>query len=72
MSAGSVLLRLNHFTAAQTRSADAHMFIASTHLGMDRAQIDVPAPLAHIVGVTDGISKLRPFAAHITNSCHKL
>jgi hypothetical protein len=24
------------------------------------------------VGVTDGISELRPLAADITNSCHKL
>jgi hypothetical protein len=37
---------------------------------MDRAQIDVPSPLADIVGVTDGVSELRPLAADITNSCH--
>jgi hypothetical protein len=37
---------------------------------MNGAQIDVPAPLAYIVGVADGISELRPLAADITNSCH--
>jgi hypothetical protein len=37
---------------------------------MNRAQIDVPAPLGYIVGVADGISELRPLAADITNSCH--
>ena len=41
-----------------------------SHLGVNRAQIDVPAPLAHIVGVADGVSELRPLAANITNSCH--
>ena len=41
-----------------------------SHLGMNRAQINVPAPLAHIVGVADSISELRTLAANITNSCH--
>jgi hypothetical protein len=42
----------------------------SADLGVNWAQIDVPAPLAHVVGVADGVSELRPFAADITNSCH--
>ena len=42
----------------------------SSHLGVNRTQIDVPAPLAYVVGVADGISELRPLAADITNSCH--
>jgi hypothetical protein len=46
------------------------MLVRGSHLGVDRAQIDVPAPFAHVVGVTDGISELRPLAADITNSCH--
>jgi hypothetical protein len=41
-----------------------------SHLGVNRAQIDVPASLAHIVGVADGVSELRTLAANITNSCH--
>jgi hypothetical protein len=71
ISAGNAL-RLNHFAAAQTRSANANMLGSLTHPGMNRAQIDVPAPLAHIVGVADRISELRPLAADITNSRHKL
>jgi hypothetical protein len=71
-SAGFDFLRLDHFAAAQTGSADAHVLGGGSHLGVNRPQIDVPAPFAHIVGVTDGISELRPFAADITNSCHKL
>jgi hypothetical protein len=46
------------------------MFGSGSHLGVNRAQIDVPAPFTHIVGVADGISELRPLAADITNSCH--
>jgi hypothetical protein len=46
------------------------MLVRSSHLSVDRAQIDIPAPLTDVVGVTDGIAKLRPLAADITNSCH--
>jgi hypothetical protein len=46
------------------------MLGGGSDLDMNWAQIDVPTPLAHIVGVTDGIAELRPFAADITNSCH--
>src|SRR5208282_6456890 len=63
-------LRLNHFAAAQTGSADAHVLGRSAHLRVNRPQIDVPAPFADVVSVTDGISELRPLAADITNSCH--
>src|SRR3984893_4756739 len=63
-------LRLNHFPAAQAGSADAYVLGSGSHPGMNRAQIDVPAPLTDIVGVADGISELRPLAADITNSCH--
>jgi hypothetical protein len=43
---------------------------SGSHLGVNRTQIDVPAPFADVVGVTDGVSELRPLAADITNSCH--
>jgi hypothetical protein len=46
------------------------MLVTRPNLRMNRTQIDVPAPLAHIVGVADSIPKLRPLAANITNSCH--
>jgi hypothetical protein len=69
-SAGSDLLRLYYFAAAQTGSADAEVFGGGSYLGVNRAQIDVPAPFTDIVGVTDGIPELRPLAADITNSCH--
>ena len=64
------MLRFDHFATAQTRSADAHVLGSGSHLGVNGAQVDVPAALAHVVGVADGISELRPLAADITNSCH--
>ena len=34
-------------------------------------QIQIPAALANIVGVTDAMAELRPAPTHITDSCHK-
>ena len=64
------VLRLNDFTAAQAGGADADPLARTLHLGVHRAQVDVPAPLGHVVGVADVISKLRPFAAYFANLCH--
>ena len=64
------LLRLNDFAAAQTGRADADVLGRGSHFGVNRAQIDVPAPFTYIVGVANGVSELRPLAANITNSCH--
>ena len=65
-------LRFNHFAAAQAGGADADAFGGGAHFGVDRAQVDVPAPLGHVVGVADIVSELRPLAAEITNMCHGL
>jgi hypothetical protein len=46
------------------------MLRSRSNLGMDRPQIDIPAPLADVVRVADRIPELRPLAADITNSCH--
>ena len=56
--------------AAQAGGADADALSAPLHLGVDRAQIDVPTPLGHVVSVADVISKLRPLAADRANLCH--
>ena len=63
-------LRLNDFAAANARGANADVLGRGSHLGVNRAQIYIPAPLAHIVGVADSVSKLGTLAADITNSCH--
>ena len=44
-----------YFSAAQAGSADAHSLSSPLHASVNRAQVDVPAPLGHIVGVTDVI-----------------
>jgi hypothetical protein len=63
-------LCLDDLAAADAGRADAHVLVSGSHFGMNRAQINVPAPLGHVVGVADGISKLRSLAANIANSCH--
>ena len=63
-------LRLNDFAAAQAGSANADPLARALHFGVDWAQINVPAPLGHVVGVADVISKLRPLAADFANLCH--
>ena len=63
-------LSFGDFPASQAGSADADAFGGALHLGTNGPQIDVPAPPADIVGVTDIVSELRPLAAHITYLCH--
>ena len=63
-------LSLDDFAAAQAGGADPHALGAAFNFGANRAQVDVPTPPRHVVGVADGISKLRPSAADITNLCH--
>ena len=63
-------LSLNDFAAAQAGRADADAFGRGSYLGVDWAQIDVPAPLGDVVGVADVISKLRPLAADFAYLCH--
>jgi len=58
------------FAAAQAVGANADALVGAVHLGVYRAQIDVPAPSAHVVRVADGISGQRLLAADITNLCH--
>ena len=65
-----IWLGLNDFAAAQAGGADADTLARALHFGVHRAQIDVPAPLGHVVGVADVIPKLRPFAADFANLCH--
>src|SRR5207245_10834184 len=64
-------LCLDDVAAAQAGGAYAQTLGGALHLGTDRTQVDVPAPLAHVVGVADGVTELRPFAADITNLCHE-
>lgn len=63
-------LRLDDFAAAKAGSADAHALALSVDLGVHRTQVEVPAPLAHVVCVADAVSRLRLAAADFTLLCH--
>ncbi len=64
------VLGFYYFAAAEAGGADSHVLGGGSYFGVNRAQIDVPAALADIVGVADGVAELRPLAADITYSCH--
>ena len=64
------VLCLNDLSTAQAGGADAHTFVARTGLGMNRAEVDVPAPLGHVMRVTDVIARARLLAADLTYLCH--
>jgi hypothetical protein len=63
-------LSFDDFAAAQAASADAHALPLSVYLGMNRTQIDVPAPLRDVVRVADMVSRLRLLPADFTFLCH--
>jgi hypothetical protein len=65
-------LSLHYLAAAEARGADSHTFVALGGLGVHGAQIDVPAPLGDVMGMTDIVSRTRPFAANFANLCHEL
>src|SRR5205823_839544 len=62
-------LCLNDFSAAHAGGADANTLVSAIDLGVYRAQVHIPAAAAHVVSVADSVTKLRPFAADITNLC---
>jgi len=63
-------LGFGHFSAAQAGCANAHALVATFHLGVDGTQVDVPAPLGHVVSVADAVAELRSAAAEFTILCH--
>jgi len=63
-------LGFNDFARTQAASANPNALALPLHLGVHRTQIDVPAPLGHVMSVADVVPRLRPFAADITYLCH--
>jgi len=59
-----------NFAASQAGGTHANALGRTLHLGVDRAQIDVPAALGHVMGVADVISKLRALPADFAYLCH--
>lgn len=64
------MLSLHDFAAAEAGGTNTDVLGGCANFGMNGAQVDVPTPLAHVVGVTNGIAELRALPADITNSCH--
>ena len=63
--------RFLNFAAADAGSADAKAFAGPIYKSVDRLQIQIPAALGDIVGVTDTMPELRPAATDFTNFSHK-
>jgi hypothetical protein len=57
-------------TRADAGCAYAQTLGSAVDYCVDRLQIQIPAALADIMGVTDAVAKLRAAPAHIANSCH--
>ena len=64
------LLGFNDFAGTQAAGADANALTLAGNLGVYRTQINVPAPLGHVMSVADVVSRLRPLAADFTYLCH--
>jgi hypothetical protein len=60
-----------NFAGADAGCANANSAASPVYQRANRLQIDVPAPLGHVVGVADPIAELRAPSADLTNSCHK-
>src|SRR5260370_9800449 len=58
------------FAAANAGSAHAEPLARAFDDSPNRLQVQIPTPLADIVGVTDFVAELRTPATHIANSCH--
>ena len=43
---------------------------SSVHDGTHELKVHVPAPLRHVMGVTDAVAELRTLPTDFTNSCH--
>lgn len=70
MSAPHKLLGFDYFAASQAGRAHADVLGRRSYFGVNGAEIDVPAALADVVGVADGVTELRTLAADIAYSCH--
>ena len=66
----SIPLGFLYFPTSKAGRAHTDSLGCALDFGVDRAQIDVPAPLGHVMSVADVVSKLRPFAANFAYLCH--
>jgi hypothetical protein len=60
-----------NFAVADTRGANPNPLVRALYHRVNTLQVQIPAPLRHVVRVTDFIAELRTAAAHITNFRHE-
>ena len=63
-------LRLCNLAALQAIRADAHPLGRAVYAGTHWPQVNVPAPIAHIMRMRNTVTELRLLAANIANLCH--
>lgn len=70
MGAAPGLRGFLYFARANAGGAYAQPLSGAVNHRPYRLQIQIPAPLAHIMSVTDTVAELGSAAAHFTNPCH--
>jgi hypothetical protein len=63
-------LRFYNFAALQAIRADAHALGRAVYAGAHWPQVNVPAPIAHVMRMRNTVTELRLLAANIANLCH--
>ena len=62
---------LLNLACADAGCADPHPAASALHQRANRLQIQVPATLSYVMGVTDPVAELGSPATNFANSCHK-
>jgi hypothetical protein len=63
-------LALYDLACFDAAGADANAFVAAWNLCLNRAKIDIPATLGHVVRMRDLVSELRALTADFANLSH--
>jgi hypothetical protein len=63
-------LSLYDLACFDTAGADANALVPACNLSLDRAEIDVPAALGHIVRMRNLVTELRTLTADCANLSH--
>jgi hypothetical protein len=63
-------LRLDDLAGFNTAGTDANALVCAVQFGLDRPQVDVPAPAAHVVRVRHLVAELRTLTADCAELSH--
>lgn len=59
------------FAVADAGRTHSYAFPGTFDESVNALQVQIPAALAHVMGMTDAMPELRPAATDFTNFCHK-